>query len=133
MHIFEKNYRINFVDEADVFVGYQFEGMCCEEYGYRFCRTPNSANSLEEPNLPLLKDFMFDTNFFEDRTLDSSHPLAVGLGLKPDSERSLSVATFKLVAKDQVMYLELWNYHNGYYIHGFDITANGIVIHKGGL
>ena len=36
MKIFEDNIKVNFVDENNVFVGYDMRQSCCEQAGYFF-------------------------------------------------------------------------------------------------
>lgn len=116
MKYFEKDSKHNFVDENNVFVGYDSYQSCCESADWSL------FESVPEPDVNYyittkkdLPGYVFDINFFEEVVLD---------GL--DSGRAVLFRLTKAGEKD--MYLCLWNCHNGYYSHGLEVTHNGINI-----
>jgi len=108
MIVFEDNIRVNFVDINNVFVGYGLEQDCCENAGY-FINEKELDNIPENHSLEnsVLKEYVFDTKYFKE-VLDVS---------KHDG----SMVRFKLIALNHPdLFLHLYNYHNGYYGHGFE-------------
>lgn len=122
MKIFNRDGKINFVDENNVLVGFYYESSCCEEFGYFLSRTfPDSlkpADVIQESD-EAFAGFVFDTGFKE----------AVAFVERDDTD----TVVFRLIRGLDIIYLTLHNTHNGYYSHGFDMTQNGITIHSGSL
>lgn len=118
MKIFEKNGKINFVDDNNVLVGFDYESSCCENFGYQLTETiPNSFN---EGNNGIDPDkYQFDTDFFE--TL-----------LNLDTYEGGAVL-FKLDYQGKSIYLTLRNSHNGYYSHGFEMLKDNEIITEGNI
>jgi len=106
MKIFETGQKINFVDDNNVFVGYDLGQDCCE-YADWFI----SYKEAVEPEFNGLKTlefdgWCFDTTYFK--------KLADAPGLDEGG-----IAIFRLVFEDKELFLHLFNCHNGYYAHGF--------------
>ena len=122
MKIFNRDGKINFVDENNVLVGFDYESSCCEEFGYFLSSTAptslNPADVLQESD-EAFASFVFDISYHDD------------IGFERDSDSAAVV--FRLTRGIDVIYLTLHNTHNGYYTHGFEMTHNGITIHSGGL
>lgn len=122
MKIFEQNGKINFVDENNVFVGFNYIQDCCETFGY--CILPALIGDNVElyhynevkPIDYVLEKLRFDTTFY--RTFDSK--ISEG-----------DIAVFKLRHENTDHYLYIYNYHNGYYAHGFEFCNGEIVIFEG--
>jgi hypothetical protein len=114
MKIFDKDGKYNFVDQNNVLVGFDSYANCCESFGYFF--------STESPkNIPPycndgdgqpanLDSFNFDPTF---------------------KESGYEMETFKLINGDEVIYLTIYNSHNGYYSHGFEMLNDGEVVFHG--
>jgi hypothetical protein len=121
--------KVNFVDENNVLVGYDFGSNCCEEFGWYIHNKVGKANE-EDPVFSdgidgnalneFLKEWTFDTSFFEEFSNEKRY----------DEE---NFAVFRLVNGDNELFLHLYNSHNGYYSHGFDFSKDGQVIHTGCL
>lgn len=120
MKIFERSdesgwgNRLNIVDENNVFVGYDYSQECCESFGYKIV--------LEEPKSVIDWDcvesikidpekYVFDIDYFESLS-----------GAEYDGGGAVS---FRLtdINKNKI-YLVLFNCHNGYYGHGFEMKVN---------
>ena len=119
--------HVNFIDDNDVFVGYDIHQDCCEEadwyivdriipYSYGW-----SDDHIPQPDgVPDVCDYSFDLDFFQN--VQSDH-LDAG-----------EMVVFKLVAKDKPdLYLHLYNCHNGYYGHGFEVKHGGETVRSGTL
>lgn len=130
MIIAEFDYSVNFIDPMDVFVGFDYTSSCCESFGYLFlparytdmksqlnfnehddyesldesmCMFKNNADVMKS-----LENYIFDPSYMDD-----------------DGD----VAVFKLLGPEgNEVFLHLYNYHNGYYGHGFsfNIGPNGL-------
>lgn len=106
MLIKEERGRINFIDDNDNFVGFDFESCCCENFGWHAATELTAIAPDKEPSLD---GFRFDTSI-EPLDVDSS-----------DDEEA--VVAFKCVNDaGDVVYLHLSNSHNGYYSHGWDAS-----------
>lgn len=120
MKVFEDASKVNFVDENNVFVGYDMGQCCCEAASWAIvpelpAKTPDASDYGD------LTDYRFDDEWFRD-----------DLGW-PDLDEGDAVA-FRLVAPNKPhLYLCLWNAHNGYYSHGFDMTVGGEQLRSGSL
>lgn len=125
MKVFDRDGKYNFVDENNVFVGFDAYQDCCEDFGYAFTReipkrpeqeekwiddVPQSDKDLDKDDFP---GYNFDRDFFKelDFNLDGGGAVA-----------------FKLNGPEGPIYLTLYNSHNGYYSHGFTMTHNGITL-----
>ena len=121
--------KVNFVDDNNVLVGYDFAGNCCEQYGWYIHNnvSNNGGGALFTENTDRnainesLKDWTFDTSFFQE--LEEGHH---GYDVH-------AVAVFRLVNGDNELFLRLYNEHNGYYGHGFDFSKDGEIIRAGCL
>jgi len=120
MRIFEKDGKHNFVDENNVYVGYDSGQDCCEHADWfisdeAFLSTPEflknygPVSELLKPSI--LNGWVFDIDFFNEMNIENPE--------------SCSMAIFRLVKEKEQKFLHLFNCHNGYYGHGFtmDFTA----------
>lgn len=132
--------KYNFVDDRNVVLGYSAGQNCCETFGYYFTtdrkieenakkyldtlKEQHNEEFLATPSEEALKVLRFDKKWFKEFSVDGyecGNCFAVRLKAK-------GVKTH---------YLVLYNYHNGYYSHGFDFTkkkgGKEIVIASGSL
>ncbi len=116
MIIFDRDGKVNFIDENDVFVGYDTHQDCCEYAGWFIAEKKTIFDSEKRtPKTPDVEEYVFDLGFFEK---DSSPVYGSGGGV-----------FFKLVALNKPdLYLHLFNVHNGYYSHGFTVEHDGKII-----
>ena len=112
--IFEEGSKINFVDSNNILVGFDYQTSCCEDYGYFFADTLDAE---EGDEVLEGEGWVFESSFMHTTAKDVETEIAV----------------FKLVNGDQTKYLHLYNTHNGYYSHGFDMTGEGVTLHEGWL
>jgi hypothetical protein len=119
MQVFEKSSdsgwgnRLNVIDENNVFVGFDFESSCCENFGYVFTdKKPVSEVDFSDQKSVEFKheDFVFDPEYFEKLT---------GSWLNEGG-----AVSFRLINKQgSEIFLVLYNCHNGYYGHGFEMKV----------
>ena len=103
--------KVNFVDENNVVVGYDMNMVCCEEAGWFIADDPTT----EVAYSPISKDidsYVFDPEYFEE---------AWGVNIGPMT----SIVIFRLINGEEEKFLHLYNCHEGYYHHGFEMTVNG--------
>ncbi len=116
--------KVNFVDDNDVFVGYDMGQDCCEHADW-FIHEEITSYSYDmedtvDKNTPDITDYCFDINFF--KQIESSDLDAGGM------------VAFKLTSKNKPdLYLHLFNAHNGYYGHGFTVKHGGETVKNGDL
>lgn len=121
MRVFEsdRHYsnKVNFVDDNNVFVGFDYSQGCCEDFGWFLTRTkpvPDveaaDADKIEGEDFP---GYNFDTSFNEGELYPNY-----------DHNEGGSV-TFRLTNGTEEMFLTLYNHHNGYYGHGWEMKNGG--------
>lgn len=108
--------KINFIDENDTFVGFDYTTSCCENYGYLFTYNRNTdfQNDVEIENEGKfdLDGYIFDKEWYNDKGNDE--------------------VVFRLIRKkSKNIYLIIYNSHNGYYAHGFEFKAGDITLLDG--
>lgn len=119
MLIKNEEYRVNFIDSNDVFVGYDMSHDCCEWFGWFIApglvTEHDEVEKLSTETAPDVRGFVFDPTFGEQLSFDYEGSLAV----------------FRLVNDSgAVLFLHLFNSHNGYYGHGFDsntVLGDGVL------
>ena len=106
--------RVNFVDENNLMVGYIMNRQCCEDFGWRLysekMKVVCDSNSATPKAAFELDGYFFDKEY----------------GYSKDGADGGLVGSimFKMTnPKGNVRYLELYNYHEGYYTHGFSSFA----------
>lgn len=112
MKYFEKSNKYNWVDDNNVFVGYD-SGQCCCEQADWFISDIEEINTQGSSITEDLESYSFDTSYFEDVN-------------SPDINDSGGMVRFRMINPDgKELFLHLYNSHNGYYSHGFEATING--------
>jgi hypothetical protein len=117
MRVFTSDRAVNFVDDNDVFVGYELEQDCCEVFGWDI----NPALNADE-----LLNYIFDTTKSPvikepaDGSYEEIHSVEFTL-----IEHRLAEERPK-----KTITLTLSNEHNGYYSHGWTM-GNLITIDEG--
>ena len=109
---------MNFVDDNNVFVGFDYSQSCCESFGYSLTREfPTRIDDGENGIDP--EGFQFDTNYFTEDV-----PIDTDCG---------GAAVFRLEKEGEEIFLMIWNIHNGYYGHGFKMAQGDWLIQDGAL
>jgi len=133
MKIFNKDGKMNFVDENNVFVGFDYKKDCCEGFGWRIdLKMPEtfefSQREYDESDAQNIGDQGINT---EDWVFDTSFIFQRGDSTALDKGGAVS---FRLM-KDckEAGFLTLWNSHNGYYSHGFQMQEDDLIIHDSSL
>lgn len=115
--------KVNFVDGNNVFVGYDTDQCCCEHADWFIADTITSYSYdsyRDSKEVPCVEDYVFDKDFFQE--IESV-----------DLDEGGMVA-FRLIAKDKPdLYLHLFNCHNGFYGHGFEVKHGGEIVKSGCL
>jgi len=98
--------KVNFVDENNVFVGYDLAQDCCEDAGWFISDKVEKTTEDDHTCSVDVDKYVFDTEFFESKDVY-------------DNDDYEGMAIFRLVAGKDEKFLHLYNCHNGYYGHGF--------------
>jgi hypothetical protein len=121
MKIFESGGKINFVDDNNVLVGFDYESCCCENFGFYLTpEIPTSSYEGDHGEEIDFEGFQFDTQYFDDNLPDMHGEEGSAVG-------------FRLIKGEEQIFLTLWNVHNGYYGHGFSMTCGNERLHDGTL
>ena len=122
MRIFEltaKNWgcrKINFVDDNNVFVGYEYEDQCCEQFGFYITNEePKEVDfSLNETIHGLHYRHNFDTEYCKHIEGENRE------------DTITTGVVFKLTKSGvEDAFLVLYNSHEGHYHHGFKFGTVG--------
>lgn len=127
--------KLNIVDDNNVLVGFDYSQCCCEDFGYFFSSInllddiepytvlvdDGCSNEIEDMLSELidLNEYSFDTSYFKEFSLSDRYDYCFGL--------------FRLTNGSNYKYLYLYNFHNGYYGHGFEMENNGNIFYRGSL
>jgi len=120
MKIFERWDKVNFVDENNVFLGYDLAQSCCEHAGWFIADEPTNIIVEREEDKPSKKNpeiitelngWVFDKEYFKQ------------INKIPEEG---SIAVFRIFNSDLGLefFVHLFNCHNGYYSHGFEFKEN---------
>lgn len=121
--------KLNIVDENNVFVGFDYSNSCCESFGYIVSDTfegiHNADHNFEtsdyEAHNKELADYVFDPSFHE--VVPSADEWDEG-----------ALGVFKAVCEGKPdKFICLFNYHNGYYGHGFEMNQGETILFQGTL
>lgn len=119
MKAFVKDGKYNFVDSNNVLVGFDAEHYCCESFGWVVTeKIPDKDELGEIEEKEKYEDFVFDTSFIDK---------------KPSGSDCGEQVSFRLTDGGNTAYLTLWNHHNGYYSHGFEMLKDSHEIFRGSL
>ena len=113
--------KVNFVDKNNVILGYDMGQDCCEYADWHISDREDIPISVCIDEMKLNKEldeeekWIFDTSFHK----SNSHP----------SLDEGGIATFRIINGNKIKYIHLFNYHNGYYSHGFKFeTEQGVIL-----
>lgn len=120
------SHSINFVDSLNVALGYDYDQSCCEDFGFSIHRLEGDDIKYTDPCLCDGNNMVTDTNYI----FDTNYYVETGDG------DGGNIGRFRLfdpdAPKDEI-FLTLWNYHNGYYSHDFELKAGETNIRSGSL
>jgi len=126
MIIFERDRKTNYVDANNRVLGYDSDQQCCEQHGSGVFRK-------EDKNL-----------FFESATTRAHYdpPAPSGFSIQTEGyafvderpEPCGETLWFRLQKEGEAdLFVCLWNFHNGYYSHGFEFSPKSGFLTEGGL
>lgn len=136
---------INFVDKNNVFVGYNTDRQyrCCELPGYSFISGNFEIRTFQPENIRDYKIKIGEELKLSESDLDKyvfdingNVPECRDEREDDGSDEYMRLKLFRLYDPnniEDVIYLVLYNFHNGYYHHGFEVKQNDEVIEKGCL
>jgi len=142
VRIFETDGKTNYVDTNDVLVGFDAWQSCCETFGHKWAYKPEfpDDDAEDKPEPANLEAMVFDTNFFKDHDHSWGGGEVMFRLVVPELQRTRTDEEMRRIqrrfASDKMpfeAYLILFNHHNGYYSHGFELTVGGEIIRDGGI
>lgn len=117
MKVFEKDGKINFVDQNNCFVGFSMEKDCCESFGWYVSSKSGDIDTGKKDR----PEFDFEGWQFKRDRMPVKYPSDIDEGgiiqWELCSTRSASARAF----------LYIYNHHNGYYCHGFEMKWEGVL------
>jgi len=117
----------NFVDDKNVFVGFDSEQRCCEDADWFISDKIETKMPDPLPKETELDGWNFDTSFFEEKdSLEYSE-------MEGNALYSGGMVIFKIKKGKKEKYLHLFNCQNGCYGHGFEMEIGGQIIREGTL
>ena len=127
MKIFKDNDSVNFVDENNVFVGFDMEATCCERFGWELFSDSESVMSCQDAPAP--SEDHSEIASFDGYVFDKDYFVRDDNGYECGGE-----VHFKLTAPEKPdMFLTIWCDHNGYYAHGFEFRDGDKIIQADAL
>lgn len=111
--------KVNFVDENNVFVGFNMDQDCCEYADWFISEHPQNTYVNVGDKQHDVSQFVFDRAYF--RQVDGGDFDGGGMVI------------FRLHDGGRELFLHIFNAHNGYYGHGFEFTAGDEKIKEGVL
>ena len=114
---------MNFVDESNVYLGYDMNQSCCEYADWFIADTPQEKypdNITAYQKADGLDGFVFDKDFFKET--DGEECFDAG-----------RMAIFRISDGVSEKFIHIFNSHNGYYGHGFNFAIDGKTLQDGCL
>lgn len=111
---------INFIDSNDNFVGYDDGILCCERFGWFFSRVPGKEDATHDS---AAEGYVWAVH------VPPCRPEELNI---PDVDiKECDAVSFMAMGPDgDVLWLTLYNAHNGYYSHGWDapfLNSSGVI------
>ena len=124
IYICEKNGyggSLNFIEDEKTFVGYGYSQSCCEDFGWRLAEEAFPASIIDGSHNDHNKNENGLQNEYPGYKFDKSFE-----SVEEHNHDGGGEVTFRLI-KDGApnLILTLYNYHNGYYSHGFSFIVDG--------
>lgn len=146
MKFFERNRKYNWVDENDLFVGFDSGTCCCELAHYLYLNKnpvmyPKALNALYDYVSGYIDGFNHEDSGIEkipEDFLDLENykfdPDSTWEGEMAQKYNNTNFVVFKLLPdspQNDAIYLMIYNIHNGYYGHGFEFKNGDNIILDG--
>lgn len=114
--------KVNFIDEYNNLIGFDMESDCCEDFGWFIEGTDLKGNKKSNGGM-----FVLDKYNFKTRSLQLINT--------EDGDDEGGEITIKLTGLDRsfgyfnpkrlpILTLHIFNRHNGYYSHGFELSID---------
>lgn len=117
---------MNWVDDNNRLVGFDYDNPCFGEFGYEYCKFDLEAEAEHFDNSGDCYDNPFK------RVVVSEKP-DLSKAFFSEEQPIADEGKFKIEGSHDCNWLVLYNYHNGYYSHGFVFKENGKEVCKGDL
>ena len=121
LKVFNRDGKINFVDDKNTLVGYDMNRKCCEMADWGFSRDPLAREGRKDLPQEILDKMVFNVD------------VCIKQSIYNDNGTTTKLVSFALVGELETWYLVLSNCHNGYYSHGFSMDVAGERAKEGAL
>ena len=116
MKIFLNGSKVNFVDDNNVLLGFDYSQCCCEQFGW-FIQDTISEEADHTAESEVIPAESYEGWNFDPKWYGGGNDMAV----------------FKIVKDGKEKYLHIYNHHNGYYGHGFEFKEGNEILQQGCL
>ena len=115
------SYKVNWLDDQGVLVGWDDEQQCCENFGCGVYDKESGKHVSDDPNgLPYHFAKTYEANTYETNSKNNIERAYCG-----DIEAELfQVEMFPDDGNSPVLVFECFNHHNGYYYHDFEMKVD---------
>ena len=108
--------KVNFIDDRNNLIGFDMESSCCEDFGWIINGTEYSDK--RGGGIFILEEYYFNKRSLKiNRRNDEGGEIIITLRGK---KRKSFIESVKLPN----LYLHIFNNHNGYYSHGFELSID---------
>jgi hypothetical protein len=109
---------LNIIDENNVIVGFDLNSSCCEEFGYKIGEVDRCQEVLDADN-DRLTGYVIDIESFVENLNGSDEGGELCFDCIKEGAETIKFA--------------LYNYHNGYYGHGWSLSKGDDLLKSGSL
>jgi len=119
--------KVNFADDKNVMIGYDMSQHCCENADWFIADKVADVMPETLSQERDLEGYIFDKEFFKEITYIYSE------GSDWNALYEGKMVVFRLINGDKEKFLHLFNCHNGYYGHGFEMKIGEDKVQEGSL
>lgn len=107
------HHSLNFVDDRNRLVGYEYEQQCCEDFGYVFIK---SGPDIDVDEICNSGESGYGRDVSKYKAVESPD---LSNAYFAEEQPLIEDGKFRIEGCAECDWLVLFNYHNGYYSHGF--------------
>lgn len=114
--------KVNFIDEYNNLIGFSMEADCCADFGWYIEGTDLRGDSKNKGGKFVLQGYCFDIQSLQILKYQNSEDEGREVNIKLRGiDRSLGYFNPRYLP---VLILHIFNKHNGYYSHGFNLKID---------
>ena len=109
--------KVNFIDDRNNLIGFDMESSCCEDFGWLIEGT--DLSNKKDGGVFKLENYSFNKYSFKINRCNDDEGGEIIITLRGKKRKSF-IESVKLPN----LYLHIFNNHNGYYSHGFELSID---------